>query len=219
MSQDYKVYKVGFFVKILVALIAIIIKILFKTINIKVLRKDDFSPRRNNTFVIWHNRVLWATYLVMKYFQGGKLFVLVSPSRDGAILTEFLRHFNVESIRGSSSKGSIKALITAITEGKCGNSIGLTPDGPRGPKYKMKRGAFEICKQTGSEFVFIRVDIKNYWRFNSWDNFILPKPFGNVVIHSFRFKNYEEFESSSEEHGGMLVYAEKLLGDDSQLGK
>lgn len=219
MSQAYKVYEVSFFQRIAIALGALLLKLLFSTMRVEIEKKEDFDKKKINTFMIWHNRVLWSLYLMKAIFKGGHLSGLVSPSKDGAMLTEFMRHFKMNAIRGSSSKGGSKAVFNAIAKAKEGTSIGLTPDGPRGPKYKMKMGALEIAKQTNSTLVFIRAHVESYWRFNSWDNFILPKPFSRVIITSTKFENFNEFEQSNNTGLDILEYAGTLLGDDTQLGK
>ena len=49
----------------------------------------------------------------------------------------------IGAIRGSSSKGGAKVIISALKELKDGNDIAITPDGPRGPRYSIADGLFD----------------------------------------------------------------------------
>ena len=66
-----------------------------------------------------------------------KINVLISAHPDGQLLSNTVKHFKIDTIIGSSSKGSSMALRNIIRSLKSGISIGITPDGPRGPKMKI----------------------------------------------------------------------------------
>ena len=55
-------------------------------------------------------------------------------------------------------------------------------DGPRGPMGKVKAGVIKMAMETDALLVPFYVHAKHAWFFNSWDKFMLPKPFSKVVL-------------------------------------
>ena len=76
---------------------------------------------------------------------------MISQSKDGEIKKKIYSLFGVESIRGSSSKGGTKALISTIKEIKSGNDVALTPDGPRGPRFSVVDGVINNCSKSAAK--------------------------------------------------------------------
>jgi len=88
-----------------------------------------------------------------------------------------------QTIAGSSSKNGIKAMLTMIKQIKFGQNGAITPDGPRGPRYKLQDGIIYIAQKTGVPLVPIHIEATRQWIFEkSWDKHKLPKPFSTVVI-------------------------------------
>ena len=108
---------------------------------------------------------------------------MISQSKDGEIISKIYAFFGVESIRGSSSKGATKALISTIKEIKSGCDVALTPDGPRGPRFSIADGVIAIAQKSGAKIVVLNSQPSKYWQFKSWDKFILPKPFGKINFY------------------------------------
>jgi lysophospholipid acyltransferase (LPLAT)-like uncharacterized protein len=65
---------------------------------------------------------------------------------------------------------------------KEGRDVGITPDGPRGPKYEMQPGIIKLGQLTGGTLVPVRVLYSRAIRFKTWDEFMLPLPFSTVKI-------------------------------------
>jgi len=106
---------------------------------------------------------------------------LVSPSRDGDYLSAVMRNLGFRVVRGSSSRGGTSALHEIIT-GLCkeGYGIGITVDGPRGPRHKAKPGALWLAVRSGRPIIPIRTYYSRPKVFASWDRFQLPLPFTSV---------------------------------------
>lgn len=131
---------------------------------------------------VWHNRLAMA---VPSYnarsrtlFPGNGMAPVVSASRDGAFLASILEHFGMQPIRGSSSRRGPQALLEAttwITEK--GYNIVITPDGPRGPCYKIQEGIISLARLTGRPIVPLGFEAKSKIRARSWDRFQIPLPF------------------------------------------
>jgi lysophospholipid acyltransferase (LPLAT)-like uncharacterized protein len=107
-----------------------------------------------------------------------KVNVLISAHPDGQLLSNTVKHFKIDTIIGSSSKGGSMALRNIIRSLKSGISIGITPDGPRGPKMKINSGIIKIASLTGCKIVPLSYSVKNKFFLNSWDRFLVALPFG-----------------------------------------
>jgi lysophospholipid acyltransferase (LPLAT)-like uncharacterized protein len=119
-----------------------------------------------------------ASYDATKLEYKKKVNVLISAHPDGQLLSNTVKHFKIDTIIGSSSKGSSMALRNIIRSLKSGISIGITPDGPRGPKMKINSGIIKIASLTGCKIVPLSYSVKNKFFLNSWDRFLVALPFG-----------------------------------------
>lgn len=136
-------------------------------------------------FAGWHGELI-ITPLHCKYKLRPKkdLYLLISQHKDGEYIAKTFSYFNLKSIRGSSTRGGMKALLNAIKTIEVGNDIAITPDGPRGPRHTVHDGVVAIAKKTNSPIVAVSMEADRFWQFDSWDKFVLPKPFSNIVIHT-----------------------------------
>lgn len=110
----------------------------------------------------------------------GKVSGMVSKHKDGEVITKTVEYLGINSIRGSSSRGAVKVLISAIREIKNGDDIAITPDGPRGPRHSVADGIVSISKKTNAKILIFNCKPSSYWQIKSWDKFIIPKPFGTL---------------------------------------
>lgn len=129
-------------------------------------------------FSFWHRCVLPATYL----FRHRRLAVMTSQSNDGEYIARVIEHFGYIAVRGSSSRGGMRALgeLRKILEN--GGAAVFTIDGPRGPRYVAKRGPVLLGTATGAPIVPFYVAVQRAWILNSWDRFMIPKPFSRVHV-------------------------------------
>lgn len=130
---------------------------------------------------LWHNRILFTACFVRKAILQ-KMTVLISNSRDGEYVSTFIRFFGLNVVRGSSSKGGAQALIDLMNEIRKGQTVILTLDGPRGPKYTIHPGAIAIAQRESVPILPLSVNAKSYWQLKSWDNTQIPKPFTKVTF-------------------------------------
>lgn len=130
-------------------------------------------------FAFWHNRLLMLPYFYEKFFPGRKLTVMISMSRDGEIIANTAARFGVEAARGSSSRSGIKAFVGMVRKMKSGSwDVGITPDGPRGPRYSLNPGVFQLAQGGDIPIIPIRCTFEKKWVLRkSWDRFQIPKPF------------------------------------------
>jgi lysophospholipid acyltransferase (LPLAT)-like uncharacterized protein len=102
---------------------------------------------------------------------------MVSASKDGALLAAILECFNVQPVRGSTSRRGPQALLELTTWAERGFDLAITPDGPRGPCYKVQDGAMSLAQITGLPIIPFSYFLKWKLRLNSWDRFQVPIPF------------------------------------------
>ncbi len=136
-------------------------------------------------WAFWHNRVLGATIASRKFCRHRHGSVLTSPSNDGAILAQTIRYFGQDAVRGSSSKRGGRALLELERVLASGGDVAITPDGPRGPRYRMSGGLARLAARSARPVMPVAVETNSCWRLNSWDGFIIPKP-GAMIRVDFR---------------------------------
>jgi hypothetical protein len=63
-----------------------------------------------------------------------------------------------------------------------GDVVGITPDGPRGPRMRAKSGPIKLAQLTGTPILPISGNTSRRKIFKSWDRFCLPLPFAKGII-------------------------------------
>lgn len=128
----------------------------------------------------WHRGLLVAAWR----WRDHGLAIPVSQSRDGDLIEGVLRRLGfAESPRGSTSRGGSSLLRNLIRCLRSGGTIGMLPDGPRGPAGEAKPGAIALARVTGAPLIPVGVAASPVVRFRSWDRAILPLPFAKVRCH------------------------------------
>lgn len=145
-------------------------------------RRDITWSEQPVALVLWHNRLFLAAEIFRRY-RRRPVYALVSASQDGAWLAAFFSVIGMPSVRGSTNQYAREAARALITTLRTGHDIGITPDGPRGPKYDFKGGAFIVTRRAGAPVLLLGGRFRSAWRLKSWDGFYLPRPFSTVQIH------------------------------------
>lgn len=129
-------------------------------------------------FCAWHGRSL----IPAQFLRGKGLWALFSLSRDGQMQSRLFELLGYRSIRGSTGRGGERAAIEAIRLLRKGESLAVTPDGPRGPNREVQGGVLLMAKKSGALLVPMGADANRKWTFRSWDGYLLPKPFARVTL-------------------------------------
>jgi lysophospholipid acyltransferase (LPLAT)-like uncharacterized protein len=159
-----------------------LVKGICATLRVRVMRGDIEQSirarRRNVIYAFWHGHLL---YLMYRY-RGSGVYILVSQSRDGEVLSRILQRFGLPTIRGSSSRGGGRSLLELVRLARAGASAAIAPDGPRGPRHQAQSGIITLAQLT--EIPIIPVAIGACWKieFHSWDRFLLPLPGSRVMV-------------------------------------
>lgn len=133
----------------------------------------------------WHETLLQSSgfFIDRVIKKGFPVAVLVSHSRDGEIATRFLKRIGVKTVRGSTSRGGLNGLrrLHRLLS-KERRSVGIAPDGPRGPARECKPGALLLAQFSGAAVVPIASAADRAWRLGSWDRMRIPKPFARIAV-------------------------------------
>jgi lysophospholipid acyltransferase (LPLAT)-like uncharacterized protein len=135
-------------------------------------------------FACWHGELLMLPYLYSHYRKTPHAKVLISPHFDGELISRTIKFFGLGTLAGSSDKSAARVLIQAIKTIKEGYDIGITPDGPKGPRHEVADGIIVMAQKTKAKIVLVEIKPTKYWQFNSWDKFVVPKPFGTINFYS-----------------------------------
>jgi lysophospholipid acyltransferase (LPLAT)-like uncharacterized protein len=126
----------------------------------------------------WHECI----YLGVYFWRQRGIVYMTSRSFDGEYIARFLQRFGFGAVRGSSSRGGARALIEMARLLRQGIQVGLTVDGPRGPRPVAKTGAVMLAKKTGQPILPFQVTAARRWRISSWDWMQLPLPFTRARV-------------------------------------
>lgn len=143
-------------------------------------RTSPYTPNQPARYLycLWHDMIVLHTFAAPHY----DLAALVSRHRDGGYLADAMNALGVRPVRGSSSKGGAEAVKEIVAE-LDGWHVAITPDGPRGPRRKVKPGILWLAARTGRPIVPTVGVCSNAWRIRgSWTDLTIPKPFSRVLM-------------------------------------
>lgn len=110
--------------------------------------------------------------------------MIISEHFDGQIIAGVIKFFGLESIYGSSTRGGAKVLIQALKSLAEGYDIGITPDGPKGPRFSVSDGIVIMAQKRHTKVIVFHYQPSSYWELSSWDKFVVPKPFGTLDFYA-----------------------------------
>ena len=131
---------------------------------------------------LWHNRLLIFPFVLRRFFPNRLGAALISASRDGDLLTDAIRRFGYDVIRGSSSRLGARAIFQLTEVLASGRDVVITPDGPLGPVYDLGPGIVFLAQKSGAPVLPMNLEYSHCWRLGSWDRFIIPRPFSKVRV-------------------------------------
>ena len=168
---------------------ALLVRALIRTIRwdtVGLEGEDRFWPERSPLLLVfWHNQQILMPHIYLRGCRGPAcrpIGVLNSKSRDGEVAVSVLRSLGVRTVRGSSSRGGREAMFEMVRALKSGQHMGMTPDGPRGPVYRVKPGAVRIAERAGVPIYPAALVPERCWTLRSWDKLMIPKPFTRIIL-------------------------------------
>ena len=163
-------------------------------------------------YILWHNRFFTVPTAWNRICGNHRRSVtLTSASHDGAMVARAMAVFGLGAIRGSSSRRAVAAMVGLKQALRDGFDVCLTPDGPRGPRYRIQPGVIKLAESSGAAIIPVHVRFASAWRLKTWDRFVIPKPFSRVevifaeAIHLPRGMAAAAFENARLEIESLLV--------------
>ena len=135
----------------------------------------------NKPFILcfWHGRIMMAPYC---WNRNTPINMLISDHQDGQLIARTVSHFGIKTVVGSTSKGGAKAVREMVKWIKSGEYVGITPDGPRGPRMRSSEGAVVVARLSGVPLIPVSFSTSRGKNLRSWDRFLVAKPFGRGVF-------------------------------------
>ena len=196
----------------------LVIRILGPTIRFSV-SWEDGSPKslaeRPYVYSFWHNCMIPAMY----WCRDLQVRVMSSDSFDGEYTGRIMQKFGFVKVRGSSSKGAVRALLGMRRELEQGWTAAFTIDGPKGPRYVAKPGPVILSRSTGAPMVVFHIALERAWILKTWDRAMIPKPFTRALMRVSRKIEVPRDGSDEQYHAELQaaldrvrVFAEENIG-------
>jgi hypothetical protein len=126
----------------------------------------------------WHDRFAYPALV----WRDGRTAAMVSVHRDGELLARCLERLGVSTVRGSTGRAGEAALMAGVRALRAGTSLGVTPDGPLGPRHVVQPGVIVLASRGGATIVPVSARPRPAIRFRSWDRFLLPVPGSRIDV-------------------------------------
>jgi lysophospholipid acyltransferase (LPLAT)-like uncharacterized protein len=136
---------------------------------------SNLDPRTCGTPYLY---AFWHEYMLLPAYHFGRMDsrVLISKHADGELMAGLLRHLGFRAVRGSTARGGVQAVreMLALEDD---SHLGVTPDGPRGPRRQVQLGLIYLSSRLGMPIIPAGFGYERPWRMRSWDHFAIPRPF------------------------------------------
>jgi lysophospholipid acyltransferase (LPLAT)-like uncharacterized protein len=139
----------------------------------------DIVASRRYIYAIWHSRILLPAF----WHRDLNASILVSNSADGEIVAQMLKSYGHQTIRGSTGKRGMRALMRQVADMRRHGRPGVvTPDGPQGPRHRAHPGVVLLSHKTGFPIIPLAYGARKRKVFSSWDRFVLPLPWSRCAM-------------------------------------
>jgi lysophospholipid acyltransferase (LPLAT)-like uncharacterized protein len=175
---------------VLAALLAGYLTFALRTTRWTLDGQEHFRPFGSGApavFAFWHEFLPLMPALAtiarkLPFYRPTPLHTLVSQHRDGRFIGAIMRRFGILPILGSSTRGGASGLRNLLAVLRQGDMIGITPDGPRGPRHQAAFGVAQLAALSGIPVVPLAARTSRRIQLNTWDRMPVPLPFGRGVV-------------------------------------
>lgn len=159
----------------------LLIRLIGPTLKYTVSSEEDGPPNEWMEVAVW---AFWHRCLIPAawHWRHRRIGVMTSRSFDGEYIARIIERLGFVAVRGSSSRGAVRALLGMRAHVEKRNSVAFTIDGPRGPRYVVKPGPVLLAKRTHAPLLTFHAGMHDAWVLRSWDAFLIPKPFSSVHL-------------------------------------
>ena len=181
MTIKKKIIKNFFVQHFLAFLSALYIKLVRATSVIleKNIESPEFYWKNNKPFILafWHNQLMMISFC---WKSNSRINILASGHSDGRFGAIVGKYFGLNNIPTSANDKSItlKPIFKLLKSSKC---IGITPDGPRGPRMRAQMGVISLAQISGVPIFPATYSVSRCKIINSWDRFIIALPFNRGI--------------------------------------
>lgn len=164
---------------------ALLIKLLMgscRLVHVEGLEREKnalMESKGQGIYPTWHQRMSYLFH----YLGPRKLTVMISQSRDGEYAARLAWWLGFRNTRGSSTRAGSRALRQIIRRLRAGENGGMLADGPKGPARVAKPGTIIMARSARVPLIPLVWGADRCWMFNSWDRYLVPKPFARVVLY------------------------------------
>lgn len=146
-----------------------------------------FLHTGNVIVAFWHERLavmpaFWRHCAAQVPPGTLRIYLLVSPHRDGQLIGSILRPLGMDTVSGSSNRRPVAGLKAALDRLGPGTVVSIVPDGPRGPAYEPAPGVAALAALSGRPVLPISAQTTRHHRTRSWDRMIVPLPFARGTL-------------------------------------
>lgn len=160
---------------------AVLARVIGRTLRRTIVNHEieqEVDRAGSTILAFWHGHIFYFAY----HYRDRAIPVMMSRSADGEVIARITDAMGFQPVRGSTSKGGTAAFREVLGYLKEGRQTGITPDGPRGPRWKVQRGVIDLARASGSPILPGAFAARPRVVFKSWDRFVLPLPFSRVVV-------------------------------------
>jgi lysophospholipid acyltransferase (LPLAT)-like uncharacterized protein len=142
---------------------------------------------RSAVFGFWHENLSLMPVMVMlarrlPVFNPVPIHTLVSQHHDGRFIGLVVRPLGIETVLGSSSRGGADGLRQLVRLLRRGAIVGITPDGPRGPRRVPAQGVAQLAALADVPVLPCAARTSRRIVLNTWDRMAIPLPFGRGIV-------------------------------------
>jgi hypothetical protein len=176
-----------------------LVRLILRTCQWEVEGLEEFKRLATSEkclLMLWHNRLALTPFILYRYAHHFTYAAVVSNSRDGQLIGRVVQSYRTgKTIRVShqARHQALKEIIACLDKKEA--IVIITPDGPRGPIYKVKPGSALAALQTEAYVIPLTWEADRYWTFKTWDQLRLPKPFAKIKV---TFGGFLHFSQPSE---------------------
>jgi len=181
-----KRWRKKFFRKLSIIFVPTLIFLIMRTLWITYRKKYHFidKPIEGQCIAVtWHGELFISPQVYRELRKTQPTSAIISRHFNGELVAKVLKFFDITPLRGSTNRGARQVLINSIKAIKSKQTIMITPDGPKGPRYSMSDGAVALALMAKLPIMVVNYTPSTYWQLGSWDKFIIPKPFSQLDIY------------------------------------
>ena len=127
---------------------------------------------RRVIYAFWHGRILVPIWT----HRDSNIGILVSQGRDGEYVARIADKLGFHVIRGSTTRGAEEGFRMLLSALEQGHDVAITPDGPTGPRYQVKKGIVYLARASGAAILPVGIAADRYRQLASWDEFRVLLP-------------------------------------------